>query len=76
MSTEEKIKNIMAEILGVNTSEITEDSAIGDLPSWDSLNHLRIITAIEKEFNIQFTPDVLMDMEDFGDLVKATSERL
>ena len=76
MSLEAKIKAVMMEILGVDESEIEEDSAIGDLPNWDSLNHLRIIAEVEKLFDIQFTPDVLMDIEDFSDLVKVTKERV
>ena len=76
MSVEEKIRNIMGEILGVNENEITEESAIGDIPRWDSLNHLRIIAEVEKAFSIQFTPDILMDIEDFGDLVHAVQERV
>ena len=76
MSVEEKIRNIMGEILGVDENEITEESAIGDITRWDSLNHLRIIAEVEKAFSIQFTPDILMDIEDFGDLVHAVQERV
>ena len=69
MGIEEKIRKIMAEILEITEEEIEENSAIGDFPNWDSLHHLKIISTIEKEFGIQFTPDVLMDIEDFGDIV-------
>ena len=31
---------------------------------------------IEKKYDIQFTPDVLMDIEDFSDIVNATQERV
>lgn len=75
MNVEEKIRKIMAEVLEISEDEIDEDSAIGDFPKWDSLNHLKIIATIEKEFGIQFTPDVLMDIEDFSDIVKATEDR-
>ena len=74
MSVEEKIKEIMSEVLCVDKEEIEDDSAIGDLPNWDSLNHLRIVAEIEKFYKIQFSPDVLMDIEDFSDLVNATQE--
>ena len=47
MNIEEKIRKIMSEILGVKENEIEEDSAIGDLANWDSLNHLKIIASIE-----------------------------
>lgn len=76
MTTENKIKEIMVSILGCKMDEIEEDSAIGDIENWDSLNHLKIISEIENRFGIQFTPDVLMDMEDFSDIVKATEDRI
>lgn len=76
MSIEERIKEIMSRVLAVQPDIITEDSGVGDLPNWDSLNHLRIISEVEKAFEIQFTPDVLMDIEDFSDLVNATETRV
>ena len=76
MNTEAKIREIMAGILGCAADDIEEDSAIGDIANWDSLNHLKIIAEIEKTFSIQFTPDVLMDIEDFSDIVKATEDRI
>ncbi len=75
MNIAEKIRKIIAEILRVNEESIQEDTAIGDIPSWDSLNQLRILAAVESEFGIQFTPDVLMEMEDFSDIVRAVEER-
>ena len=75
MDKKEKIRKMIAEILRVNEDAIKEDTAIGDIPSWDSLNQLRILAAVESEFGIQFTPDVLMEMEDFSDIVQAVEER-
>lgn len=76
MTIEERIKKIMAKILEISEDKIEADSAIGDLDNWDSLNHLKIIATIEQDFGIQFTPDVLMDIEDFSDIVSATEERV
>lgn len=72
---EERVMNIIAAILGVAVNEVSGDTAIGDLPTWDSLNHLQIIAKIEAEFGIKFTPDVMMDLEDVSDIVNATEER-
>ena len=73
---ETKIKNIIAGILEVSAEEINEDTAIGDLPTWDSLHHLQIIAMIENTFGFRFTPDIIMDLEDVGDIVKATEDRV
>ena len=72
---EEKVKEIIASVLNVGIDEIEEDTAIGDIAEWDSLHHIQIISAIEKEFGFRFTPDVMMDLEDVSDIVNATEAR-
>ncbi len=70
-----KVKEIIASTLGVTIEKIEDETAIGDLVEWDSLHHIQIIAAIEKEFGFRFTPDVMMDLEDVSDIVSATEER-
>ena len=76
MNIEEKVKEIIAKVLEVKAEDINEDTAIGDIPEWDSLSHIQIISAIEKEFGFNFTPDVMMDLEDVSDIVAAVEERV
>ncbi len=71
-----KVKGVIAGVLNVDINEIEDDTAIGDLPEWDSLHHIQIISAIEKEFDFRFTPDVMMDLEDVSDIVNATEARV
>lgn len=70
-----EVVDIIADVLGVSAGQIEEDTAIGDLPEWDSLHHIRIISAIEKKYKFRFTPDVMMDLEDVSDIVAATEAR-
>lgn len=76
MDIKAKIIEIMAGILEVDPAELEDDTAIGDLPEWDSLHHVQIISAIEKEFGFRFTPDVMMDMEDVEDIVEASIRQM
>ncbi|MBR8537395.1 acyl carrier protein [Carboxylicivirga sediminis] len=76
MNVSEKVISIIAERLSVEKSEITEETAIGDFPKWDSLGHLTIIAGIEDEFGFKFDPEVLMDLEDVGDILEAVEERI
>ena len=75
-SVETRVKEIIAEILKVDVEQINEDTAIGDIPEWDSLSQIQIISSIEKEFGFNFTPDVMMDLEDVSDIVAAVEERI
>lgn len=75
MSKLEEVKAIIADNLKVDISVLSEDTAIGDLPEWDSLHHLQIVAAIEQKYGFQFEPDVLMDLEDVSDIVNAVEKR-
>lgn len=59
------IKTIMEDIFKDTSLAITPQTSQNDISVWDSLNHVRIITAIEKEFNISFE---LTDMLSFSDV--------
>jgi len=74
MKIEEKVIKIIAEVIKVESSKIDEDTAIGDFPNWDSMGQLVIITSLEKEFDIKFDPEDIMDLEDVGDMISAIEE--
>ncbi len=72
----DEVVEIIAEILEVDKKEIEGETAIGDIESWDSLHHLQIISRIEGKYGFRFTPDIMMDLEDVDDIVKATEDQL
>ena len=72
----ENIKEIMADVLDVEIEDLADDIGIGDIPEWDSLHHLRILTEIENEYGIHFSPDVLKNFEDISDIIEAVISEL
>ena len=74
MKIEERVIKIIAEAIQVEGNKIDEDTAIGDFPNWDSMGQLVIITSLEKEFDIKFDPEDIMDLEDVGDMISAIEE--
>ena len=71
MTTQEKVIKIIAEAIEIDILKIDEDTAIGDFPNWDSMGQLIIITSLEKEFDIKFDPEDIMELEDVGDMIAA-----
>jgi acyl carrier protein len=63
---EDRIKTIMADILDVPMDMIQDGFGPDDTLSWDSMNNLRLVTAIEEEFNIKLSMDDINRMVDFG----------
>lgn len=71
---EQDIIDIIAQILNVETEDINLDTSIGDLPEWDSLHHLQIISTLEEKYGIKFQTNDLVELEDVSDLIKLTEE--
>lgn len=71
---EQKVIEIIAKILEVDVEEVELDTAIGDLPEWDSLHHLQIIVKLQEEFNIKYSQEDLVELEDVSDLIALTNE--
>lgn len=71
---EEKVIEIIARILGVDVEDVEMDTAIGDLPGWDSLHHLQIIVELQNEFKIKYSQEDLVELEGVSDLIILTKE--
>ena len=56
MSVEDKVKSIIAEQLGVETSEVTQSASFTDDLGADSLDIVELVMAFEEEFGIEI-PD-------------------
>ena len=66
----EKVSNIFKVVFDDDTLIINLNSNSDNVIGWDSLNHIYLIVAIEKEFNIKFTTELIMTWEDVGEMVK------
>lgn len=76
MNAERRIKEVMAEVLEIEAAAIGEGFQRDDAPAWDSLNHLRMISALEEAFGIRFTMKEVGEMERFDTIRRLVSERL
>ncbi len=59
---ESQVKEIIARVLNVDISLVTDELSSGDIPQWDSVGNLAIISTIEQELDIEFPLDVLFDL--------------
>jgi acyl carrier protein len=74
MMTTEKIKEIAAGIFQLDLSSIRLDMAPDDVDTWDSLNHLRLITEVESSFSIQLSMQQIQSIHSLADLVEAVAK--
>jgi len=56
--------------------EIARDMSAEDVEEWDSVQHIRLILAVEEVFDIRFTTSEVVDLQVVGDLVDSISRKL
>ena len=69
MTTKEKLE-LLADMLEVETDEISEETDLEDLEEWDSLNALSFIVLVDENFGKTLTADLINSSKTVGDLMK------
>lgn len=60
--------NFIAEIMGVDASTLSEDTAYGQIEKWDSLMHLRLIMEVEDKYDTEIPIDEVPNIKTLRDL--------
>lgn len=73
--TIQRVKEIIAEELQVDPSEVTDEATIEDLGG-DSLKALALVSAFEAEFNISIPDEDLMQMNSIKSVIDIVRKNL
>lgn len=71
-----QVKEIIARVLNVDMGMITDNLSSGDIPEWDSVGNLAIISTIEQELNIEFPLEDLFDLTSVQSIVDEVNKLL
>lgn len=71
-----QINAIFVELFNDEQILLDENSDTSTVEAWDSLNHIQVITAIEKHFNIRFELNDLLNFQNIGDLIRGIQSKL
>jgi len=72
-----KLNEIFIDVMDLDDDFIlTEDMTADDIEEWDSLSHIQLMVAIEKNFGIKFTAKEILDWEDVHDCVDSIEAKL
>ena len=56
------IEEIFVEVFGCKRDELDDSTEFKDIPAWDSMTHMILITRLESEFDIQMTGDEIASL--------------
>ncbi len=74
-STLQQVRSIASDIFGVPADKITAESSPQTIETWESMQHLNLVVAIEERFGVQLDPEDIEQMKNIG-AVAALVERL
>lgn len=73
---ETKIKEIMSVVFQTNIENIENDASAKTIENWDSLNHMRLIIALEQEFSLEFNESIIADLLSYEIIKKRIMEMI
>ena len=76
MATDEKVKSIIAEQLGVKPDEVTTEASFIDDLGADSLDTVELVMALEEEFGIEIPDEDAEKMSKVSEAIKYIEEKV
>ena len=76
MATEDKVRSIIAEQLGVKPEEVTPEASFIDDLGADSLDTVELVMALEEEFSIEIPDEDAEKMTKVADAIKYIEEKV
>ena len=70
-----KVEGVLAEVLQLPPSQITDDLTMKDVEAWDSLKHMELIVALETALEVQLTFEEIVTMQSVREIKRVLAER-
>lgn len=74
MNVLERLTDVFRDVLGDDRLGIDEQTTSADVPGWDSLTHLRLVAAIEKEFAVRFATTQIADLHEVSHILRLLAD--
>ena len=65
MSNDQKYKSIFLKSLGINENSFNEEIKYNEIPEWDSIGHMTLMSGLEEEFSITLETDDIVDFSSY-----------
>ncbi len=71
----ERLTEIFRDVFDDEGIEISDSTTADDIEAWDSLEHITLISAVEKAFKMRFTMREVSGMKNVGEMAGILLER-
>lgn len=71
----ERVNEVFRDVFDDDEITVGEETTADDIEDWDSLEHINLVAAIEKEFSMKFTMGQVVSMKNVGEMVTIILEK-
>jgi acyl carrier protein len=71
----DRLRQILAETLGVPAVEIPEEASVENTPQWDSVAHLNFVLSVEQSFGVTLTVEEAVAMTELPEARRLLREK-
>ncbi len=65
----EKLNEVFQDVFDDDSITVNAETTADDIEDWDSLEHINLVSAVEKEFGVKFTMAQVVGMKNVGEMV-------
>ena len=65
MSNKHKYQDIFIKSLSINSNKFNENIKYNEIPEWDSIGHMTLMSSLEEKFSISMDTDDIVDFSSF-----------
>lgn len=76
MNTKDRLQEVFRNVFEDDEIEIADETTADDIDAWDSLTHVQLIVAVEKEFSLKFSTVEVMKLKNVGDFIALIEKKL
>ena len=74
-SVYEKLHEVFWDVFDDDTIKLSDETTANDIEDWDSLEHISLVVAVEKKFDVKFSMGEVNTMKNVGEMVDIILER-
>ncbi|MBQ9134493.1 MAG: acyl carrier protein [Lachnospiraceae bacterium] len=65
----ERLNAVFQDVFDDEDITVNDTTTSADIEDWDSLEHINLVSAVEKEFGVKFTMGQVVTMKNVGEMV-------
>lgn len=74
MEIYERLNKVFRKVFDDKSISVDEHTTANDIEDWDSLEHINLVAAVEREFKLRFSMKQVSGMKNVGEMVEIIKE--